>query len=37
MTGTLLYVSGSRERHWELAEEMHISLRLTPEEDTLRR
>ena len=34
MIGTLLYVSGSCERHSELTEEMYMTLRLMPKEDS---
>ena len=34
MIGTHSYVCGSRERHSELTEEMHIPLRPIPKEDT---
>ena len=37
MVGILLYVVGLCERHSKFAEEMHIPLRPTPKEDTLRR
>ena len=35
MTGTLLYVFGSHERHFEFTNEMYIPLRPIPMEDTL--
>ena len=34
MTGTLLYVFGSCERHSELTEEVYIPMRRIPKEDT---
>ena len=37
MTGTVLFVFGSCERHSELTEEMYIPLRPIPKEDALRR
>ena len=37
MTGPLLYVLGSCERHSQLTDEMYISLRPIPKEDILRR
>ena len=37
MTGTLLYVVGSRERQSKITEEMHIPLRPIPKEDSIDR